>query len=201
MLYFDYIFLLFFAIVAVQFQVFDGSLASNALEPVLINEDENFNMFQSFDTSDVDLNIGLLNNERDNSMLFSNSLNDACFLSPADGKARRRRSELCFSKDTILDPSKSSPESLEKPGEYEQTVYSQGGFRSNISFLVCSSDLSENNRPVTTTSYTLYDSTRGSQIQVFPRLEVSIAARPPFSLGCELIPPSIGIEWWIRFSM
>ena len=180
-------------IIAAQAEYQDWDLALNALGPNLFDEGKDFDIFQPSGDSDIGVNVGSLASninialldsnmnfesldhkpnigsfyDENDSLLFSSLPNDACNSSPIDGKARRRSDHESCGTGTP-DLSIPSARTLEKPGEYEQSSCTGGGFLSSIAFLVCSSSNSRDSQPASFTSWTLYQSTRGTQVPLFP---------------------------------
>ena len=179
--------LLFQAIVAAQAEFLDWNVASNTLEPDGFDAKSSFDTFLPFDTSDLDTtNLGLLFDDERNPALFSSLPDNTCLSSPGAGKAqrhRRRHNEACFSEEEIPDPSRSFAEMLAAPGDYDEVTCPSGDDLASDIFLVCSSGVEGETRPVSFTAYVLYQSTRGRQIDLFPLSEVANVARQRCSLN------------------
>lgn len=165
--------LLSYAIIAAQAQYLNWDLASNALGPNLFDDGKSLDIFQPSDASDINFNVGSLGDDvsdgslydESDPLLFSTLPNDACYSSPLNGKAWRRSDHAACGEGT---PDLSIPSigTLEKPGGYEQSNCKGGGYLSMLAFLVCSSSQNSDSKPASL-SWTLFQSTRGRQVQFF----------------------------------
>lgn len=151
----------------------DLQLASNALEPNLLNPDldwtatnaGNLDISQSSDGIGS-LDIGLFENEP-YTELFADVPDDECLWNIPAGKNRRqRRGVMCTSDDTLSQGeinslnNPSDAGSLAIPSEFDEANCPTGGYMSKKAWFICSSSSNSDTRPATFTSYTLFRSTQ-----------------------------------------
>jgi hypothetical protein len=139
------------------------------LQPNVFDEEGNVDILQLFDTANTEVDIS---EDESNPDLFSILPDDQCAASTLAGKNRRRRNASCMSEgdmsggEELINPAQKLEESLAEPTEHERANYAKG-YLTPFALLVCSSGADREMKPLTFTTFTLYNSKRGNQVFFF----------------------------------